>query len=159
MIPDARLDRILRELIRRSFPRLRRRAIAIGWGAEDELLYYTADGEEYLIAVNPCLQPAPRRVLEGGIVHELCHINADLRLGVYGSQLAWTRYSESRWYRMRNERATEQQAVALGYGRQLMALIRFARGLGYSFGREHGLLFAEIVISSRSDRSPGSQRR
>jgi hypothetical protein len=159
MVPDARLDRILRLMIRRSFPRLRRRAIAIGWGAEDELFYYSADGEQYLIAVNPCLQPSPRRVLEGGIAHELCHIDADLRLGVYARRLAWAQYSESRWYRMRNERATEQQAVALGYGAQLMALIRFAHGLGYTFKREHGLSFREIVISSRSDRSLGSWLR
>jgi hypothetical protein len=140
-------------MIRRSFPRLRRRAIAIGWGAEDELLYYTADAEQYLIAVNRCMQNAPRRVLEGGIAHELCHIDADLSLGVYARQLAWTRYSQSRWYRMGNERATEQQAVALGYADELMALIRFARGLGYTFSRENGLSYAEIVISSRSDRS------
>ena len=60
---------------------------------------------------------------------------------------------------MRNERATEQQAVALGYGAQLMALIRFGHGLGYTFAKEHGLSFAEIVISSRSDRSLGSWLR
>ena len=159
MVPDTRLDRILRWMIRRSFPRLRRRAIAIGWGAEEELFYYTADGEHYLIAVNPALQRAPRRVLEGGVAHELCHIDADLRLGVYARQLAWSRYSESRWYRMRNERATEQQAVALGYADELMALIRFARGLGYTFARENGMSYAEIVISSRSDRSLPSRLR
>ena len=114
----------------RRFPRLRRRAIAIGWGAEDELFFYTADTEPYLIAVNRSLEGAPRRALEGGIAHELCHIDADLRLGIYPRELAWNRYLASRWYRMRNERATEQQAIALGYGRHLLALIRFARLLG-----------------------------
>jgi hypothetical protein len=117
----------------------------IGWGAEEELLYYTADGDQCVIAVNPSLQAAPRRVLEGGIAHELCHIDADLRLGAYPRQLAWNRYSESWWYRMRNERATERQAIALGYGRQLLELIRFAHRLGYTFRREHGLFYAEIL--------------
>jgi hypothetical protein len=145
MLPDARLDRILRHMVRKSFPRLRRRAITIGWGAKDELFYYTSDTGQYLIAVNRSLQAAPRRVLEGGIAHELCHIDADLRLGVYPRQLAWNRYAESRWYRMRNERATEREAVALGYGPQLRELIRFARRLGYTFAREHGLLYAEIL--------------
>ena len=132
-------------MVRRSFPRLRRRTIAIGWGAEEELFYYMADAEQYLIAVNRSLQGAPRRVLEGGIAHELCHIDADLRLGVYPRQLAWNRYAESRWYRMRNELATEQQAIALGYGPQLLELIRYARRLGYTFAREHGLFYAEIL--------------
>ena len=153
MVPDARLDRILRHMVRRFFPRLRRRAIAIGWGAEDELFFYTADMEQYLIAVNRSLEGAPRRVLEGGIAHELCHIDADLRLGIYPRELAWNRYSASRWYRMRNERATEQQAIALGYGRHLLELIRFAHRLGYTFAREHGLFYAEILRADRSLRS------
>ena len=145
MVPDARLNRILRQMVRRSFPRLRRRAIAIGWGAEDELFYYMADAEQYLIAVNRSFEEAPTRVLEGGIAHELCHIDADLRLGIYPRELAWNRYSESWWYRIRNERATEQQAIALGYGRHLLDLIRYARRLGYTFAREHGLFYAEIL--------------
>ena len=153
MLPDARLNRILRQMVRRSFPRLRRRAIAIGWGSEEELFYYTVDAEQYLIAVNPSLRGAPRRALEGGIAHELCHIDADLKLGAYPRLLAWNRYSESRWYRMRNERATEYQAIALGYGRHLMELIRFASRLGYRFAREHGLFYAEILRADRSLRS------
>lgn len=145
MVPDARLNRILRHMVRRSFPRLRRRAITIGWGAEEELFYYMADAEQYLIAVNRSFEGAPRRVLEGGIAHELCHIDADLRLGIYPRELAWNRYSASSWYRMRNERGTERQAIALGYGRHLMELISYARRLGYTFAREHGLLYAEIL--------------
>jgi hypothetical protein len=163
MAPDARLNRILHLMIRRSFPRLRRRAIAIGWGAEDELFYYTVDAEQYLIAVNPSLRGAPRRALEGGIAHELCHIDADLKLGLFPRQLAWNRYSESRWYRMRNERATEHQAIALGYGRHLMELIRFARRLGYTFAREHGLFYAEILraeaLRGHARQAGGSGRR
>jgi hypothetical protein len=145
MSPDARLNSILRHMLWRSFPRLRRRRIAIGWGANDELFYYTADTDEYRIGVNHSFEGAPRRALEGGIAHELCHIDADLRLGVYPRQLAWDRYLESRWYRMRNERATERQAIALGYGPHLIELIRFARRLGYRFEREHGLFYAEIL--------------
>jgi hypothetical protein len=155
MVPDARLNSILRHMVSRSFPKLRRRAIAIGWGAQDELFYYTADWKEYLIAVNPSLEGAPRRVLEGGIAHELCHIDADLRLGAWSRRLAWDRYLESRWYRMRNEHATERQAIVLGYGCHLMELIRYAHRLGYTFEREHGLFYAEIL---RLTRRPASNR-
>jgi len=144
-VPDIHLNRILHNLVRRSFPGLRRRTITIGWGAEDELLYYTTQAEQYVIAVNHLLQGARRCVLEGGVAHELCHIDADLRLGVFARQLAWNRYPTSRWYRMRNERATESQVIKLGYGRHLIELIRFAHRLGYRFEREHGLLYAEIL--------------
>jgi hypothetical protein len=142
---DSRLTRILHRLILRSFPKLRRRNITIRWGAKDELLYCTMTGEEYVIAVNSCLEKAGRRALEGGIAHELCHIEADLGLGRYQRELAWDRYLESRWYRMREERATELRVIVLGYGNHLLELIRFARRLGYAFEREHGLSYAEIV--------------
>jgi len=153
---DSRLNRILHKLILRSFPNLRRRNITIRWGADDELLYCTVHQEQYVIAVNSCLEKAGRGVLEGGIAHELCHIDADLKLGRYQRQLAWNRYSESYWYRMREERATEWRVVQLGYGAQLLKLIRFARRLGYTFARQHGLSYAEILHAEmlRSQNTP-----
>ena len=98
-----------------------------------------------MIAVNRCLEKAGRYVLEGGIAHELCHIEAELKLGRYQRELAWNRYSESYWYRMREERATEWRVIELGYGRHLLKLIHFAHRLGYRFARQHGLLYAEIL--------------
>jgi hypothetical protein len=145
MSPDMRLNRILHHLIVRSFPKLRRRNITICWGAEDELLYYTVSAGDYVIAVNRCLEKAGRRVLEGGIVHELCHIEAELQLGRYQRELAWVRYAQSHWCRVREERAMERRAIELGYGTHLLELIRFVRRFGYTFARENGLLYAEIL--------------
>jgi len=142
--PDERLRQILRTMVRRSFPRLRRRPVTISWGAESELLYYAAEPDHCVIRVNDCLRKAPRPVLEGGIAHELCHIDADLTMGPFQRELAWARYAGSRWSRMREERATERRVVELGYGPQLLELIRFAHRLGYSFSRENGLLYAEV---------------
>ena len=141
---DSQLNRILRRLVLRSFPRLRRVPIRISWGADDEFLYYTLEGEGCAIGVHECLRNAPRIVLHGGVVHELCHIDADFRLGAYQRQLAWERYSNSRFSRMREERAIEYRVLELGYGRELLAFIRFAYRLGYGFTREQGLTFAEI---------------
>lgn len=134
----------MRRLLVRSFPRLRRRRLDISWGLEDELLCYTAEGEDHLIQVNDSLRVATRHVLEGGIVHELCHIDADLRMGRYQRQLAWSRYDRSRWCRMREERATDRRVLELGYGSQLFAFVQFGHRLGRSFSREHGLLHWEI---------------
>jgi hypothetical protein len=116
---DSRLNRILHHLILRSFPRLRRRKITIGWGAEDELLYYSVHAEEYVIAVNRCLEKAGRRAL-GGIAHELCHIDTDLRLGRYQRELAWYRYLQSYWCSMPEERAAVWWVIELGYGTHLL---------------------------------------
>lgn len=150
--PDAALNRILRRMIVRSFPRLRRLDIGISWGAEEGLLLYTSEDGRHSIEVNECLRTAPRAVLEGGIAHELCHIDADLRLGAYQRELAWNRYSRLRWSRIREERATEWRVIELGYGAQLLAFVRFARRLGHSFTHEHGLLYQEIVAATRAAR-------
>ena len=154
---DPLLSRLLRRLIARSFPRLRLLGITIAWGGGDDLLYYAVQGGNRLIRVNECLRPASTRALEGGIAHELCHVDADLRLRPYQRELAWARYGSSRWYRMREERAAEMRAIELGYGPNLLTFIRFARKIGYSFSREHGLLYAEILRAMRTPAYPSFQ--
>ena len=151
---DPRLNRILRRLVLRSFPGLRLVPIRISWGANDEFLYYTLEREGCAIGVHECLRNAPTLVVRGGIVHELCHIDADLKLGPYQRQLAWDRYSNSRFSRMREERAIDRRVLELGYGRDLLAFIRFAYRLGYGFTREQGLTFPEIQRVGKT-RRPG----
>ena len=155
----ADIDRILRRMIVRSFPRLRRLPITIRWGLESEdLLLYSLERGTHLIRVNDELRPAPGIVLEGGLVHELCHIDADMAMGRFQRALAWERYARSLWFRTFEERATELRAIDLGYGPHLLAFVRFARRLGYQFTREHGLLYAEIarLITSSAE---GARRR
>jgi hypothetical protein len=67
-----------------------------------------------------------------------------MRMGRYQRELAWDRYERSRWSRIREEQATERRVLALGYGPQMLAFLRYARRLGYSFSREHGLPYGEI---------------
>jgi hypothetical protein len=145
VIPENLLSAVLRRLIIRSFPSLRRRAISIRWGTQDELLSYSINDGERLITVSDCLKRARRPALEGGIVHELCHIEAELLLGPYQRHLAWERYLRLRWCRIREERSVEVRAIELGYRNHLLELVRFTRRLGFTFDREHGLSYAEIL--------------
>ncbi len=142
---NALLTSLLRQVRRRSFPRLRSRSISIDWGTTDGLLSYAVDSDQYAITVNDRLRKASRTALTGGIAHELCHIEAETKLGIYARELAWSRYADSKWYRMREERSVESRAVELGYGSHLLELTRFAHRLGYTFKREHGLLYRELL--------------
>jgi hypothetical protein len=128
----------------RSFPRLRRLPVDIVWDEMDDLLLYSVESGRHVVRVNRILRSATDRVLKGGIAHELSHIDADMRMGRYQLELAWQRYERSRWSRVREEQSTERRVLALGYGPQLLAFVRYARRLGYSFSREHGLPYAEI---------------
>jgi hypothetical protein len=109
---------------------LRHLRLTISWGADDDLLRYTVQGANHLIRVNDCLRLAPRQVLEGGIVHKLCHVDADIRIAPFQRELAWLKYGRSRWCRMREERGTEVRVIELGYGASLLAFVGFARRLG-----------------------------
>ena len=111
---NARLERILRQLVCRSFPELRRLRIGIGFDDLEPgncLEYYTLDGR-FGIAVSPLLKEAPRKALVGGIAHELAHIVRDHRLGPLQRDWAFERFASSRTYRFREERATDRRAVA-----------------------------------------------
>jgi hypothetical protein len=135
---------ILRILIRRKFPELAGRRFQIRYGDYDDWMWYDFAGETFLIGVDNLLAGAPRRVLEGGFAHELAHIVRDLRLAPYQRALAYERYRLRRAYRIRDEQETDQEAIRRGCGRQLLALMLWGRARGYTSGREHGLLFAQV---------------
>jgi hypothetical protein len=141
------LQAILRRVIAKGFPELKRLRIAIGFGPldRDTCFFYYIEAGRYQITVADALRPAPRRALEGGIAHELSHILRDSRLGPYQRKLAFDRYARSASFRTRDERATELRQIERGYGPQLLAFLSYARTLGFRFTREHGLLRAEIA--------------
>jgi len=140
------LDAILRRIVARSFPELKRHRIAIRFGEldRDTCFFYCQEAGRYRITVSNCLRPAPPRVLEGCIAHELSHILQDSRLGRWQRELAFERYSRSAVYRMRDERRTDLRQLGLGYGPQLLAFLSYAKTLGFRFTREDGLLRGEI---------------
>jgi hypothetical protein len=148
------LERVLRRVVVRSFPELRRLRIGIACEELDPgtlLQYYVVDGR-WRIAVSPEMRRAPARVLEGGIAHELAHIVRDCRLGPFQRDLAFDRFAASRTYRIKEERATDRRAVERGYGPQLLALVKWARTVGIRFYGDSGLRAWEIALP----RPPGS---
>ena len=140
MQPDA----ILRILVRRGFPELAGKRFQIRFGDYDDWMWYDFCGDAFLIGVDNSLCPAPRHVLEGGFAHELAHFVRDLRLRPLQRALAYEHYRSQRAYRIRDEQATDREAIRRGYGRQLLALMLWGRTRGYTSGREHGLLLAEV---------------
>jgi hypothetical protein len=147
----GRLESVLRQMVLRSYPELRRFRVGIAFEdleSGDCLQCYTRNGR-FRIAVSPLLRDAPRRALEGGLAHELAHVLRDCRLGPFSAKLSSERIAASRSYRLREERATDLTAIERGYGPHLMELVRFARRLGIRFYRENGLLPEEIARLSR----------
>jgi hypothetical protein len=140
-------DAVLRILIRRGFPELAGRNFRIRFGDYDDWMWYDLSGDTLVIGVDNSLAGAPRRVLEGGFAHELAHIVRDLHWRPFQRGLAYDRYRTHRAYRIRDEQATDLEAIRRGYGRQLLALMLWARARGYTSGREHGMLLADVYRS------------
>jgi hypothetical protein len=140
-----RCDCILRILIRRHFPELRRVRIALQAGDYDCWMYYEPAGRRsFILGVDRSLEGAPRRVLEGGFAHELAHITRDIRYSPFQLDRAFGRYQRSLAWSIRDERNTDLEAIRRGCGPQLLALMRYGRARGYPSCREQGLLIGEV---------------
>ena len=143
---------MLRRLIAKSFPELKPLNLTIAFRRldDDECLRYDCESGRYAISINDFLRAAPRRALEGGIAHELCHLLHDSRLGPLQRRFAYDYYAHSAAYRIRDERATEIRQIERGYGPHLLAFLRYARISGYTFSREHGLPLRELIARRRT---------
>ena len=140
-----RADVILRILIRRGFPELAGKRFRIQSDEYDDWMWYDLCGDAFVIGADNSFRTAPRRVLEGGLAHELAHIVRDRRFGPFQRSLAYARYGLLPSFRVRDEQDTDREAIRRGYGRQLLALMLWARARGYTSGREHGLLLDQVT--------------
>ena len=57
-------------------------------------------------------------------------------------------------YRIRDERETDREAIARGYGPQILALMFHGQARGYSWSREEGMTVAEVHRTAAKTRKP-----
>jgi hypothetical protein len=139
------LDQALRRVRKRGFPELSGHAISVCFTDSETLLCCdTAARRDFLVEVSTELAGAPSRVLEGGIAHELAHVLHDSAMSPLRRKHALELYGRSVAYRIRDERNADLRAVERGYGPHLLAFMMYARRLGHTFCREHGLLLPEL---------------
>lgn len=143
---------ILRRIVAKAFPELKRLDIAIDFGEldPDDCFFYHVERGRYIITVSDSFRQASRPVLEGGIAHELSHILHDSRVAPMQRELAFARYSRLVAYKRRDEQDADIRQIQRGYGGQLLAFFGHARSLGYRFKRENGLTRAEISRAVRT---------
>ncbi len=138
-----KLEVIRDGIIRKAFPELINEDIQIEYKElRDACLEYgkfTSEG--FHIEVDESLRTAPVDVINGGIAHELCHIMADKKRGLS----EWLLRKSVR-YRMLDERDTDLRTIIRGYGRELLAFLRYAETKGYPYYKEDGLSIREIEI-------------
>jgi hypothetical protein len=147
MQSSVQLDAILRRVIRRGYPELAGKRFTLTVAGYDDWMFYepASDGREaFVIGVDKSMLEASRRAIAGAFAHELAHILRDSRLPRRRLERAWSLYFSSRAFRIRDERETDAEAIARGYGPELLELMLFARARGYRWDREDGLTLAEV---------------
>lgn len=140
------LENIIKTIIKDSFPELMNEDIQIEWkDLKDALMEYgglSVDG--FYIEVDKSLKKANKKVLIGGIAHELCHILEDIKLGKEKSLRSRIAYKISRRYKTLDERNTDLQVIIRGYGKELLEFMKFSIENGYDYYKEDGLSAMEI---------------
>lgn len=153
MQASLRIHSILRQVIRRGFPELARMTIVLSIGEHADWMSYEAVGEgcrSFIIGVDVSLVSASRRVIAGGLAHELAHIVRDSRMRRWQRDRAYSLYLTSQAFRTRDERETDREAIARGYRPELLELMLFGRARGYLWGQEDGLTLPEVHRMARA---------
>lgn len=89
-----------------------------------------------------------RSALRGLLIHELCHVEADLRFG----RLHWLdrlMYSLLPFYKLRVERATDVAVIEKGFGSDLLSLHKFHNKHFDKYDYTDGLTAYEIKARLR----------
>jgi hypothetical protein len=142
------LSKILNTVIRRGFPELLGEDIQIEYvKVKASLLNYgELTHEGFYIEVDTLLQKASPEVIIGGIAHECAHIVVDGEVGrkfLSGDMIA---YRISKRYKTLDERNTDVEVILRGFGKELLAFLRYSAKLKLSHFREDGLSMREVEI-------------
>ena len=129
---------VLEEIISKSFPELSKQKIKIRYEKMPSALF-AFDGimNHYHISVDSTLKKASKKLIQGGLVHELCHIVNEMNLSKYMKRNDLKLYGKNSHYRQLDEKNTDLQVIMRGYGSHLLELI--GRGK-----KDEGLTLKEV---------------
>lgn len=135
------LNQIIAEIVPQAFPELAGKKIELEYVRLDDASFDCVSyREHYWIRVDKDMASAPRRVLVGGLAHELCHFILNKKETVWQA----LKYKLSKSYRIIVERNTDLETIKRGFGPQLLALARYNETQNDGYDAESGLSAAEL---------------
>ncbi|MBU2522941.1 MAG: hypothetical protein KKE23_01470 [Nanoarchaeota archaeon] len=119
------LRNVLDEIVSNSFPELKKQKINLKYEKLSEYLFnFGGTMNHYWISVESTLKKASKKLIQGGIAHELCHIVNDMNLSKYMKRNDLKLYKKNSRYRQMDERHNDLQVILRGYGIHLIELIK-----------------------------------
>lgn len=122
-----KLEKIL-EQMKESFPEIKDKKIKIKY-VKLPYNFFAVSGEngEYIIEIDGyTMANVSKRVIVGGLAHELAHLQIDKNLRGLAKTLDTERYSTSKVYKRNIERNADVETISADYGKELYSFTRFA---------------------------------
>lgn len=145
---EKKLEQILDELIIDGFPELMNTNIQIKYTTSKTTPFAYDDlntgSKGFYIEVSKYIKDAPKNVLYGGLAHELSHIISELPLSKKEISKDREYYNNSFAYRKLDERNTDVTVILRGYGKELLALLKYLKNNGYEHCEDGGLSVREV---------------
>ncbi len=126
---EKRYQKMLKELIKKSFPKLRGKKILIYESDNKKFKSYFADTGYFIffwrIRTGKKLRKLPDEFLKGILAHELSHIEIFGKRNFIRKIISGLKYFISRVSREKEEKSTDRMAIEKGYGKELYSFRKY----------------------------------
>lgn len=141
-----KLEEIIRQM-KRDFPKIKDKKIIAKY-VRLPYFFLTSSSENRSCTIEVdsyTMTNVSKRVIVGGLAHELAHLQIDESLRGLAKNLDAKRYNTSKVYKRAIERNADVEAISRGYGRELYSFGRFEEKYRKKKrGKSYGLTIKEI---------------
>jgi hypothetical protein len=140
------LNRIINHILKKGFPELSNAIIFVGHRRLKDAFfeYVTKSKGSYSINIDLSLKKANRNIIIGGLAHELSHILLEHKRNSMINQIDMLLYTLSSRYETWDERRTDLLTIKRGFGKELLAFLRYAERKREKYDEDDGLTAEEI---------------
>ena len=147
-----KLEKIMRKIIKESFPELANIDISIdfedSYNIDDCYFLYGNKEIGFFIDVDKSLETAEQGIIVGGIAHELCHILWECSVTKYYERHDSRLYKKHFLHRQRDEKYTDLETILRGYGPELLLVMKHYQDYptkDYAAGKYCGLTYSDLI--------------
>ncbi len=142
----ANIDHYISKIVNDGFPELKNITITAKYKKlKNSFMQVEYESEtEYIIQIDTSLEGVNKDIMLGGIAHEIAHVFRNVCSNFLGTIISGVMYRISSKYRTRDERETDLLVVERGFGKQLLAFLKYNDKYYYAYTESDGLTVKEL---------------
>ena len=140
------LSECIQEIVNRGFPELKGVDISANYKKMNDAYFEFARNSrrEYNIDVDKTLKNVKKKVILGGMSHELAHIYRETKMNIFFSWIDSKLYDLFSYYESWDERKTDILVLKRGLGKELLAFLKYADKRREKYNSSDGLTVEEL---------------